>query len=118
MRASSWSLVWVAVLLESCPQVEVLSVVVDADSFPASVEDGRNVYVDAVVLRVHAGSVAGAARVAASLGLGEDPAGRHVSAHGLSWREWSGWCPEGSREAPVRVEVVSSEPVPDAVVAS
>jgi hypothetical protein len=106
MATGLHELVWAAVLLDGCPNVDVLGVRVDATSERIAGE-----YVPLLVLDVHAGSQDDAAALADSLALREVE-GRVTESDLFGpkqWRNWCGWVPDGSREAPVWVEVTGCD---------
>ncbi|MGL5823709.1 MAG: hypothetical protein ACRCYU_02550 [Nocardioides sp.] len=117
MRASVWDLVWVAGVLDHCPQVPALSVAVRTGGLIRN--DGRSVEV--VELDVHARSLAAGRQLAHFLGLVEDETAYRVTecrdGVSLAWRTWTGWVPDASRDVPVRVEVVASDAIDDQAVA-
>jgi len=111
MATGVHELVWVAVLLDSCPDVQVLGVRVDATTLGLGYE-----WVPLTVLDVHANSQADAQALALALGLREVPARRKVTEserYGASeWRVWSGWVADASRESAVLVEVTGADRLP------
>ena len=114
MSAGAHELVWAVVLLEGCPDVEVVSVRVGSDSFWLGHHTVSVIDVD-----VHAGSQEQAETLARSLRLGEAE-GRVTECeyYGPSvWRTWQGWVADGSREAAVWVRVTGSDLVAGSAVA-
>ena len=112
MAAGLHELVWVAVLLDSCPEVPVLGLRL----YPSDLEVGGG-YVPVTVVDVHAASHGDAETLAAVLGLREDPTRRRVSESefygATEWREWSGWVADGSRESAVVVQVTAGDRIVD-----
>jgi len=112
-------LVWVACLLEGCPEVEALSVQVGSDAMWL----GRD-RVPLIVLDVHvrgrgeAETLAGALRLAESgRWFPESDTFGTVDFGTVEWRRWAGWVSEGSREAAVRVIGTGSDLVAGSAVA-
>jgi hypothetical protein len=107
-------MVWAVTLLDYCPDVDVLSVRVHMDPWM-----GPGGLVDVAEVGVHVRGWENAARLAATLRLAEG-AGRtseRFDGAALGWRTWSGWVPDGSRDLPVRVEVIASEVIASGVFA-
>jgi hypothetical protein len=116
MGTRAHELVWAAVLLDGCPNVEVLTVRVESDSFWLG---GDRVPV--IALDVHAASQVDAATLAESLLLRENEGERRYTTspdYGTSeWRTWEGWVPDGSREAAAWVAVTGADRVAGSAVA-
>jgi len=106
MSAGAHELVWAAVLLDCCPNVDVLSVRVQADSFWLAGDQVPVIGVD-----VHAGSQADAEQLSRTLRLGEVEGRVTESEHyGTAvWRKWQGWAADGSHEAAVWVSVTGAD---------
>lgn len=108
MASNTHELVWAAVLLDACPNVEALSVDVRSGLW---FQDGHAVPV--IRVDVHAGSQADAAELAGALHLREVEGRVTESDYGCSvWRTWSGWAADGSREAAVVVSVTGADTMP------
>jgi hypothetical protein len=109
MAARLHELVWVAVLLDSCPNVEALSIRVEGDWLTT----GPCESVPVIGVHVHAGGQADAAALARALRLGAVEGRCTDSEYGTSeWRTWRGWVADGSREAAVSVEVTGADLLP------
>jgi hypothetical protein len=106
MSASIHELVWAAMLLDGCPNVDVLTVRVESDEFLVAHDR-----VPAITVDVHARSQADAERLSGALRLGEVEGRVSESEYnGLSvWRTWQGWAADGSRDAAVWVSVTGSD---------
>jgi hypothetical protein len=106
MATRAHELVWAAVLLEVCPNVETIGLRVDSDSFWIGGE-----HVPVITVDVHARGQSEAERLARALRLGEVEARISESEHygPCEWRTWQGWAAEGSRQAAVWVSVTGSD---------
>jgi hypothetical protein len=106
MGAQLHDLVWVAVLLDSCPDIEVIAVRVDSDWL-----DVAGGSIPTITLDVHARSQDDAIRLALALHLREVE-GRITECEYLGrsqWRTFRGWASDGSREAAVSVQVTGAD---------
>lgn len=104
----SHEVAWVAALLDSLPDVDVITVELRGDTWwPEPHED----CVPGVVLRIHADSWADALLLVEALRLAEveDRHAARTDSPLRHWRTWRGWCAEGSRETAVTVEVTAAE---------
>ena len=108
MAATLHDLVWAAVLLDSCPDVEVLGVRVESDEINVA-----NDYVPSITLDVHARSHADATRLATALHLSEVEGRVTESAYSgrSEWRNFRGWAADGSHDAAVLVQVTGADRV-------
>lgn len=114
MAARAHELVWAAVLLDGCPNVEVLTLGVESNSFWVGGD-----LVPVIEVDVHAKRPADAELLARALGLGEVHGRVTESVDGdlAVWRTWQGWAPEGSHEAAVWVKVTGADHVTGSAVA-
>jgi hypothetical protein len=103
MAASLRELVWAAGLLEHCPDVDALTVRVEADWLRA---DPRHVPI--LQMDVHAATCEDAVRLVSPLGLAAR-AGRESDGGQRQWRTWAGWVPDASRVLPVNLRVTAAE---------
>jgi hypothetical protein len=113
MAAGAHELVWSAVLLDGCPNVDVIALRVESDWFTLGHHQVPMIGVD-----VNARSQADAETLARALRLTEVE-GRVTDGNDgpVAWRTWQGWAADGSHEAPVSVTVTGADEVAASAVA-
>jgi hypothetical protein len=107
----SHELVWVTAVLDSLPEVDLLTI--EARCNRRWIDEG-SVSVPGVDLRIHAASWVDALLLVESLRLTEvedTHAPRPAGEIAYCWRTWRGWCAEGSRETAVSVEITAGDEV-------